>query len=140
MTESTSHIDKAKVRRLEIHCRLLDRKQVLRFFPGRKNCRFLMCTCAYKDLCAQYTYIPTKVFFTFLVSAVAPGCVETSEHSELGGSDDKGHAMFVIMDVGCLTQCDLFLFHLLTCDSYFLSSCRRFHSVYVPHFHYSLVS
>lgn len=45
--------------------------------------------------------------FHFKVSAVALGYVLTSEHLELGASDEREHVTFVFLCLGYLTQYDL---------------------------------
>lgn len=46
--------------------------------------------------------------FTFLANGVTSGCVLTSEDLELGIFCEKEHAMSLFLDLGYLTQYDLF--------------------------------
>jgi hypothetical protein len=75
--------------------------------------------------------------FHFLVSAVTPSCVLTSEDLELGALDEREHVMFAFLGLCYLTQYDLSLFHPFTCevhDFIFLYSWIAFPSVYASHF------
>lgn len=56
--------------------------------------------------------------FIFLVSAVAPGYVLTSDNLEMEASDAWEHGMFVFLGLSYFTQYDLFWFHPLPANFY----------------------
>ena len=56
----------------------------------------------------QSSYSGQWSHFTFLVSAVTPGYVSTSQDLELGTSSEGEHVTFAFLDLGYLTQHDIF--------------------------------